>query len=290
MNKRKFQVCNGYLLEFDQLARLLNVLVEQSAAKKLDRGFLTEATGLTDRHVETLVSMGSAMGLIRPGVQILSPAGAVLAKHDIFLESKAGLEWCHYFAASRPRNLVWYEVFNTLLPRERAMTVAEWTQVLRNQLSGQYSEATLKKNLREEVRFVTDAYLHRNFSRLELLQQTSDGRLYRRRYPKPAPAIFAATLYDFAAVQSLSLVQVEPLPSTPGSPAMLFAMDDETVRQNLEDLHLRGWIRYESTHNLNQVRLKEGFTAVEFLTAHFEERDPSGKPEPIKENPELPLT
>jgi hypothetical protein len=83
---------------------------------------------------------------------------------------------------------------------------------------------------------------------------------------------------------------VGSLSSTLGSPAILFAMDEETVRQNLEDLHLRGWLRYERTHNLNQVRLKEGLDAMEFLSAHFEQREPNAKPEPMKENTELPLT
>ena len=71
---------------------------------------------------------------------------------------------------------------------------------------------------------------------------------------------------------------------------MLLAMDDETVRQNLEDLHVRGWLRYESTHNLNQVRLKKGFTAVAFLAAHFEQREPAANAVPVNHDQELPLT
>jgi len=38
--------------------------------------------------VESLVSMGSAMGLIKPGLQVLTPAGLLIAEHDIFFEKK----------------------------------------------------------------------------------------------------------------------------------------------------------------------------------------------------------
>jgi hypothetical protein len=75
VDKRKLQVSNGYLLEFDQLSRVLHFLLEHRDAKKISRKVLQEDTGLADRQVESLVSMGSAMGLIKPGLQVLTPAG-----------------------------------------------------------------------------------------------------------------------------------------------------------------------------------------------------------------------
>jgi len=47
--RRKFQVSNGYLLEFDQLARILHFLLENRQAKKINRKVLQEDTGLADR-------------------------------------------------------------------------------------------------------------------------------------------------------------------------------------------------------------------------------------------------
>ena len=60
--RRKFQVSNGCLLEFDQLARMLHFLLEHRDAKKINRKVLREDTGLADRQVASLVSMGSALG------------------------------------------------------------------------------------------------------------------------------------------------------------------------------------------------------------------------------------
>ena len=47
-----------------------------------------------------------------------------------------------------------------------------------------------------------------------------------------------------------------------------------SFRQQIEGLHERGWLRYETTHNLDQIRLKQGLSAFEFLNAYYENREP----------------
>ncbi len=276
---RKFQVSNGYLLDFDQLARVLNFLKENLSAKKIKRKELRESTGLSDRQLESLVSIGSAMGLIQPRNQILSPSGTLIAERDIFIEAKGTLEWCHYAGSATYRNLIWYEVFNNLLPNDQPMRQEEWLKYCRNEFKGQYTDKTISKHLREEVRFIVDAYLNRNFKKLEILQQASDGILYRKRHINIEPLVFSAVLYDNASKSDAHLLQIKELSESPGTPGVIFAMDEPTLRQKLELLHECGWIRYESTHNLDQVRLKDGFEALDFLKAYYEtgEPTPSGK-------------
>jgi hypothetical protein len=196
-NKRKLQLCNGYLLEFDQLARVMHAMAEQPEALKITREALSDATGLTDRHIEGVVSIGSAIGVIQTGRQILSPVGRLIAKHDAFLETRATLEWCHYIGAGSFKNLVWFEVFNTVLPSGATLTATEWMKKLRKQLAGEYTEKSLNKKLREEVRFIVDAYLTRAFKKLDLLRQSGE-RIYVRRLTEMTLLIFAAAVYDFA--------------------------------------------------------------------------------------------
>lgn len=273
-NRRKFQISNGYLLEFDQLARILHFLLENKDAKKIGRKIIQEDTGLSDRQIENLVSMATAMGLIKSNIQILSPTGLLIAEHDIFIEKQGTLEWCHYVGAGSYRNLVWFEIFNNLLTEPAPMTQSEWLERLRNKLSGEFTSKTLGTGLREEVRFVVDAYLERNFSKLGLLQHSQGERIYRRRYANFIPLVLAAMIYDYCASHEDHLSQVSEMATTPGSPAMVFGLDAPSFRQQIEGLHERGWIRYETTHNLDQIRLKPGFSALEFLTAHFEDREP----------------
>jgi len=272
--RRKFQVSNGYLLEFDQLARILHFLLQHRDAKKISSGSLQAETGFVERQVETLVSMGVAMGLIIPNRQILSPIGTLIATHDIFIEQKSSLEWCHYVGAGSYKNLIWYEIFNTLLVERAESTQDEWTDRLRQDLVGKYSNRTMHKGLYEEIRFVVDAYTERNFNKLELLLKTIDGTLYRRRYTQFNPHFFVAMIYDFCFKNETNLYQVHELAESPGSPAMVFGVDVVSLRRLIEGFHEQGWLRYETTHNLDQIRLKEGFSTFEFLSAYYEEREP----------------
>jgi hypothetical protein len=271
--RRKFQVSNGYLLEFDQLARVLHFLLENRDARKINRKSLRENTGLADRQVAGLISIGAAMGLIQPGCQILTPTGLLIAQHDIFIEKRSSLEWCHYAGAGTYRNLVWFEIFNHLLIEEPTMTQEGWNKYFRFRLDGQYSGKTIKDHVPKEVRFVIDAYLERNLSKLEILLLSSDLRLYRRRYTSFNQFVFSAMIYDFCASRGAQLFQVGEMAVMPGSPALIFGLDPATFRHQIEALHDQGWLRYETTHNLDQIRLKPGFSAIKFLAAHYKNEE-----------------
>lgn len=272
--RRKFQVSNGYLLAFDQLARILHFLLKNREMKRINRKALQEDTGLADRQVESLVSMGAAMGLIKPVTQVLTPAGLLVAEHDMFIEKTGSLEWCHYVGAGSFRNLVWFEVFNHLLTQTPPMTQKQWGEKLRSSLAGKYSKGTITKNLNGEVYFIIDAYTQRNFNKLELLQRSSDDCLYRRRYTRFSPLVLSAMIYDFCAAADTHLFQVEEMAVAPGSPAAVFGLDAASFRQQIEGLHDRGWLRYETTHNLDQIRLKTGLSAIHFLTAYYKGGEP----------------
>ena len=219
------------------------------------------------------------MGLIKPGRQVLTPEGLLVAEHDIFLEKKGSLEWCHYIGAGSYRNLIWFEIFNRILREASPLTLEEWSERIRGDLVGKYSKRTISKGLYEEVHFVVDAYTKRNFSKLEILRQLSDERLYRQRYTGFAPLVLVAMIYDFCAANQARLFQVAEMATTPGSPAMVFGLDAASFRQQIEGIHDRGWLRYETTHNLDQIRLKPGYSALEFLSAHFEDREPHSNDE-----------
>ena len=272
--KRKFQVSNSYPLDFDQLARLINFLFENRDQKKIKRAFIQEEIGFADRHVESLISIGTAMGLIKPNLQILSPVGLLVAQHDVFIEQKATLQWCHYKGAGTYHNIIWYEIFNALLRVEQPMIQEQWNQYFRNLLAGQYSKRTLNKGVAEEVQFIVDAYQNRNFSKLGLLLKAQNGVLYCKRHTEFELHIFAAIIYDYCSNSGSSLQQVEDLVGMPGSPPVLFGLDLTTFRELVEDLHEHGWLRYETTHKLDQIRLKPGYSVLDFIASYYEERSP----------------
>jgi hypothetical protein len=273
--KRKLQLCNGYLLEFDKLSRVLSAIRDQGKTRRISRGSIVEATGLPDRHVESLVSMGSAMGLIAPGVQLLTRVGALVATHDVFFERTGTLEWCHYRASGSFRNLVWFDVFNRILPGEEPATQALWIAWFRRELAGLYSERTLRKVVQEEVRFIVDAYQEQRFSTLGLFEKNASESLPLRRYLQFEPLILCAMLYEFAERHQGRIFELAELTRVPGSPAIAFGIDHMALRSLVEGLHNKGWLRYETTHNLDQVRPRPGFDSLEFISAFYEHREPA---------------
>lgn len=271
---RKLQISNGYLFASDQLSRVLHYLSAHPTQKRIYRKDIQENTGLAERQIESVISIGCALGMIKRGTQTLTSIGELIAKHDIFLERNGTLQWCHYQGAGNQRNLVWYKIFNHILPAEQATTESGWLANLRAALSGQYTDRTIGKHLHEEVHFIVDAYLNRSFKKLEILHKNSDGRLYRRRHLHVEPSLLSAMIYDYAANHGENLLQVREFATVKGAPALLFGYDETSFRQAIELLHENGWVRYESTHNLDQVRLRSGLSTTVFLKAYYEGTDP----------------
>jgi hypothetical protein len=273
--KRKLQVSNGYDLAFEQLAQILNALSGRPDLKRVPRAFLVEQTGLAERQIGSLVSIGCAIGMFRSTTGVLTEFGRLVAEHDIFFEMAGTLEFCHYTAAGDLRNLVWFDTFNELLRVLPNGDVEEWKEFFRSKYADEYSKKSMQKHVRVEVRFLVDAYLNRNLRKLELIVEGSDGKLQPRRYANPELLVFAAMIYDYAERSSRRVWEVEELVAAAGGPAVLFRMDTDTFRQNVERLHERGYVRLEARHNLDQMRLRDDFQALCFLEAYYQEREPS---------------
>ena len=273
-DKRKMQVSNGHYLNFDHLARLIKAISSLREVPKVKMSDLAEETGLPFRQVRNRVSIARALGLFEKNMLQLTALGNLVSVHDPFCESIATLEYLHYKAAGNFDNLVWYEIFNSLLIHENVMNYTGWMEYFQKTLSDQYTEHSLKDHLGKEVRFILDAYMKQNFQRLLLLHQDEADNIYRRRYTQFAPLVLSAMIYEFCATKETHLSQVGEMAVTPGSPAVVFGLDVASFRQQIEGLHDRGWLRYETKHSLDQIRLKKGFSAFEFLAAHFDGREP----------------
>ena len=272
--KRKLQVANGYLLEFDNISRVLSASYENRSLNRVSRSILIEATGFPDRQVGSLMSMASAMGLILPRVQTPTAFGSLAATHDIFFERPGTLEWCHYQGAGSVRNLVWFDVFNRLLVQEDPMAHPEWNAWFRKELAGQYSERTMRKVVQEEVHFVIDAYMEKKLKALGILGLGDDDEIVLQRHRQIDHLVFAAMLYDFVESHGGRTFEISELTRQPGSPSVVFGLDADSVRTLVEALHTEGLLRYETTHNLDQIRLIPGYEPEEFLTAYYESRRP----------------
>lgn len=266
---RKLQISNGHYLQFDQLARILHAITSLSADQKITMSYLEEETGLPFRQVRNRISIARAMGIIEMNSLQLTPLGSLISTYDPFFEMKGTLEYIHYMAAGNYRNLIWFELFSTFLPHDPPTDYNGWIHYFQESLKNEYTEHSLKDHLPKELRFIIDAYINKGFKKLELLNQTSDGKLYRRQYSKIDLNIFVAILLDFAKKQGTKLLQNENLLHKAGAPALLFALDVNTLKRILESLHEKEFIRYESTHSLNQIRIKSDFGPMKFIEIYY---------------------
>ncbi len=276
----KLQVSNGYSLDSAQNARLLTYIDEHPDVRRFARRDVMEGTGLSEGQVESLASIGAAIGLVAPRTQVLTPFGKLVTKHDLFLDSIITLEFCHFLGAGNPRNLIWFMIFNDLLLNEKPTDQAGWSAWVREKLAGQYSEGSMVKHIAHEVRFLLDAYTVKNFNKLSLLIETPDKTLSLRRYTALQPFCLAAMIYLVGERHQARLVPFNDLHAESGSPGRVFGLDASSLRQMVELLHQRGWVRFEVRHGLDQVRLVDGFEPLEFLTAAYEQRSPETSPSP----------
>ena len=271
---RKLQISNGHYIDFDQIARLIHAITTAEQGQKISIDFLEQDTGLPFRQVRNRISIARSMGLLEERSFRLTSFGSLIVRHDLFFEIKGSLEYVHYLAAGNYKNLIWFEVFNTLLANDQLLDHSEWLKYFRKKLEEHYSEKSLKGHVAKEVRFIIEAYTKNNLKQLELFSKDSQGRLYKRRYLDPSPLIFCAILYDYAQKQRTDLLQVENLLQDKGSPPVLFFMGEKMFHHIIEILHEKCYLRYEGTHDLNQLRLKEEYSAESFLTAYYENREP----------------
>lgn len=267
--QRKLQISNGHYLQFDQLARILHAVNSCPADQKIKMSYLEEDTGLPFRQVRNRISVARAMGIFKKKALQLTPLGSIVSTYDPFFEMKGTLEYIHYLAAGNYCNLIWFEVFNTLLPQEDPMDYHGWIQYFQESLKNDYTEHSLKDHLPKELRFLIDAYINKGFSKLELLNQTSDGKLFRRRYANIDLSIFVAILLDYALKQRTKLLQVGALLENAGAPGLLFALDGNTLKSMLEILHEKEYIKYESIHGLNQIRIKNDVDPLKFFESYY---------------------
>jgi hypothetical protein len=273
--KRKLQISNGHYLDFDHLARITDALFNQSSHRLILMKELEQNTGLPFRQVRNRVSIARALGLINRNKLQLTTLGQLCVTHDPFFDTIACLEFLHFKASSRFENLVWYESFNSLLKEKIMLDYPGWLNYFKTLLLGKYTEHSLRDHLGKEVRFILDAYLGKNFNKLLLLHEDTSGNIYQRRYHTVTPLILCAMIYDFGNRNETSFFQISEFADLPGSPAVVFGLDLVSFRQQIEGLHDRGWLKYETTHNLDQIRLKPHLSAISFLSAHFEGREPS---------------
>ena len=270
----KLQLTNGYYLHFDRITRLMHYVQQHPETRRFTQAELAEGTGLTRRQVESLGSVMTRMGLLRPVTYRLTRMGRLVPEHDVFFDDIGTLWLCHYHLASDTQVIVWNHMTNCVLPAGRPVTAPEARDSFHPFLTGVTARSANKKLL-EELRAFFNAYTEQAFRWLHHLRRTDEGTYALTDSPAPVPpGAFLAILliYRDRFQPGASGLEVPTLCTADHSPGRLLHLGEARVRALLNELHEAGRLTIEAKANLDQVRFRPGQTWVEAMQAHYEER------------------
>lgn len=270
----KLQLTNGYYVHFDQMTRLLHYVQQHPETRRFTQADLAAGTGLTKRQVDSLGSVTTRMGLLRPVTYRLTDMGTLVLKHDAFFDDIGTLWLCYYHLASDTQVIVWNHMTNCVLPSGRPVTAPEARDAFQPLLVD-FTARSANKKLLEELRAFFNTYTEQSFRRLHYLRQADDGTFALTDSPALVPpGVFLTVLllYRDRFHPGASGVQVPDICTSDHSPGRLLHLGEARVRALLNQLHEAGRLTIEAKANLDQVRFRPGQTWLDAMQAYYEER------------------
>jgi len=267
----KLQLGNGYSLDFDQLARLLNAVC-LSESSKITQIELGEAIGVADRKAESLSSWAIALGLTKKGSYKPTALGLLIRERDPFFDDLGTLWFLHYVISSDSRYIIWNRIINKILPKQSRLT-RENLKTSFDDLRPYFTEYSLVKHVREEIKTFLDAYTNQSFARLVYLR--AEGEWYALGYRQPIPPlVLAASIAHFRDSRRAgdTAVSIPDLCTALNSPGVVYQLPEDRLRAMLEELKNQPGISLESRADLDQLRFSPDLTDVELMKRYYDSR------------------
>ena len=270
--KGRLQLTNGYAIDFDQIARLLN-FASRWEGSSVPYTEISAAVGISDIHAEFLSRLATLLGLLMPRTRLPSPFGQLVAEHDALLDDLGTLWYLHYHVASEPLNIVWHTLASDIVPVAQCFTLAQF-RVRFESIRLQFTKSSFQGYVAKETRSLLDAYTNQNFSRLMYLRREGeDGYApgYRETVP---PLVLAACIARFRARSRAgdTALSIQDLLAAPDSPGVVCQITEDRMRAGLESLKSQSGLSLESRADLDQVRLTDATTDWQWMERYYASR------------------
>lgn len=267
----KLQLSNRYLVEFDQLARLVDAACKDQRTR-IPQADLASATGFANRQVENLSSIAQALGLMKKITLRPTPLGRLIHQYDPFFDDLGTLWFLHYVISADPRHLIWSRLVTEIVPAYRVFT-REQARATFDDLRGTFSEASIKDHVPSELNTVLDAYTNQNLARLAYLKLNDEGYALSYREPVPALVVAASIVHYRDQHQAgASAVAIHQLLTDRCGPSVIFQLSAERLRAILEELKTQPGLSLESRADLDQIRLADRTSADDWMRRYYEQR------------------
>jgi hypothetical protein len=269
----QLEVSSGFYLHADKFSRVLSYLAQERQPEGSVYQQLSKATGMSDTRVQAFVQYGVNMGLLVPRSLRVTPLGGLVLGHDPFFDRTGTLWLLHYLFASNPMLVVWNYMCNAVLPAVAEISKPEAADQFLPFI-GRWSESSIRKNVRNELRAFFAAYTQEMFAPLHYLRQVKDNVYAVNRDVAPVQGLIllaAAMIYRDRHQPGSSGLEIPTLIHAEHSPGRIMRQSELRIRRALDELHSAGRLTIESKANLDQVRFRGGMTWLHAVRAYFQE-------------------
>lgn len=267
----KLHLTNGYKPYFDQISRIMQYLADNSDRKKIPTREIEHALGMSELQVKFWSSTSVAFGLFEPFTFVLTNIGNLIAENDVFFERIDTLWIIHYIASSNPEWIVWYRMFNEIIPFKDQISIEQSVPYF-SDLASKYSERTMKEAVANEIGVVLWTYTQSPLSQLDILYEYETG-FFRKQAAieiSPLAFLFCVLFYrDKKSINATAMTISEICTGVDG-PGLVLNIPEYQVRALLEKLHDTDVIRLEQLGDLDQVRFSDGLNEEEVLRRIYE--------------------
>jgi len=267
----KLQLSAGYYLRFDHIAKLISHIAKGSKNDRLTSKKLSEKMGMSPKMIDNLSSYSVGLGLKKRRKYELEEMGNVILKNDPFLQNKRTLWFLHYFLTSNEEYVVWNRLVNIIFYEENRVTTEKAMPYFQD-LVGNFTENSLKRNVSKELSAFFNAYTEQNFSELEYITRISNyAYTVNNAYDIPDLSILASCyLYRDRYMKGATGIEIEYLLKEQNSPGRVFHISEHQLRLSLERLHSERHISIESRANLDQIRFRSNECWLDIVKQFYE--------------------
>lgn len=271
----QLEVTSGFHLHADKFSRVLDYLAHERQPTGSVYEQLAGITGMSRTQIKAFVQYGVRMELLIPNSLRVSPLCSQLLQSDPFFDRPGTLWLLHYLFASNPLLVIWNYMCNGILPAVIEISKTEAADQFLPFI-GHWSEDSIRKNVKKELRAFFADYTITMFAALDYLREIGHNVYAVNRSVTPVPSLIllaTSLVYRDRHQPGSSGVEVPTLVYADHSPGRLMRQNELTIRHSLDKLHEADYLTIEAKANLDQVRFRPGFTWLDAVRAYYQEKN-----------------
>ena len=270
----QLEVTSGFHLHADKFSRVLTYLAHERRSEGSLYEQLKHATGMSHSQVKAFVQYGVQTALWASRSLRVTPLGHLMDEYDPFFDRPGTLWLLHYLFASNPLLVVWNYMCNAVLPSVPEVEKGEAADQFLP-FVGQWSESSVRKNVRKELRAFFADYTLEMFAPLDYMREVRHHVYVVTRDVALVPPLImlaASLVYRDRLWPGSSGIEIPTLVYADHSPGRIMRQRELNVRRTLGNLHEANFLTIESKANLDQVRFRSGMTWLDAVRAYYQER------------------